>query len=89
MAFSVVVEGSIYLSILMEWGERDVLFHKTIFIFGPCGAKNKNLSQRCWLRAWWARKIFCKQKIFKLAALAQLSMQASKVVAAKAARSKS
>ncbi len=34
-----------------------------------------------------ARKnFFLKKKIFKLAALAQLSMQASKVVAAKAAR---
>ncbi len=86
MAFSVVVEGSIYLSILMEWGERDVLFHKTIFIFGPCGAKNKNLSQLRWLRAWWARKNFLQAKNFLSSlTLAQLSMQASKVVAAVAA----
>ncbi len=43
MAFSVVVEGSIYLSILMGWGERDVLFHKTNFYFWALvGQKNKN-----------------------------------------------
>ncbi len=32
------------------------------------------------------KKFFASKKFFKLAALAQLSMQASKVVAAKAAR---
>ena len=65
MAFSEVVEGSIYLSILMEWGERDVLFHKTIFIFGPCGAKNKNFEPAfAGSGPDGPEKIFCKQKIF-------------------------
>ncbi len=64
-------------------------FIKQIFIFGPCGAKNKNFEPaELALGPDGAQKFFCKQKNFKLAALAQLSMQASKVVAAKAARVK-
>ncbi len=87
MAFSVVVEGSIYLSILMEWGERDVLFHKTIFIFGPCGAKNKNFEPAALAPGLMGpKKFFASKKFFSSLTLAQLSMQASKVVAAKAAR---
>ncbi len=68
MAFSVVVEGIYFLSILMEWGERDVLFHKTIFIFGPCGAKNKNLSQLTLAPGLMGpKKFFASKKFFKLA----------------------
>ncbi len=53
------------------------------------GPKIKILSQRSWLWALMGPKnFFASKKIFKLAALAQLSMQASKVVAAKAARVK-
>ena len=64
MAFSVVVEGSIYLSILMEWGERDVLFHKTIFIFGPCGAKNKNFEPAALAPGLMGPKNFLQAKNF-------------------------
>ncbi len=59
-----VVEGSIYLSILMEWGEQDVLFHKTIFIFGPCGAKNKNFEPATLAPGLMGPKNFLQAKNF-------------------------
>ncbi len=63
-------------------------FIKQIFIFGPCGAKNKNFEPAyAGSGPDGPEKIFCKQKIFLSSlTLAQLSMQASKVVAAVAAR---
>ncbi len=86
MAFSVVLRGY-FLSILMEWGERDVLFHKTIFIFEPLwGSKIKIWASCAGSGPDGPEKFFASKKFLSSLALAQLSMQASKVVAAKAAR---
>ncbi len=68
----------------MEGGERDVLFHKTIFIFGPCGAKYKNFEPATLAPGLMGPKnFFASKKFLSSLTLAQLSMQASKVVAAK------
>ncbi len=62
-------------------------FIKQIFIFGPCGAKNKNFEPaHAGSGPDGPEKFFASKKFLSSLTLAQLSMQASKVVAAKAAR---
>ncbi len=66
MAFSVVDED--FFSILMKWGEHDVLFayfFKFLFLEPLWGSKNKN-SPRCARRC---EKIFLRKIFFLLAAL--------------------
>ncbi len=62
-------------------------FIKQFLFLALVGPKIKILSQRSLAPGLMGpKKFFASKKFFKLAAFAQLSMQASKVVAAKAAR---